>query len=214
MIQVSEIPYERQAAGKMCGAAALHMVYASLGTPVPQWELWPSVTGGHECARTRLLCADALARGLSSVILEARDPWQTLQSCQSQQARVVLNQYRRRVHRLLWSIVVPQFLRPLWRTWFELALLTAPSLPVPRGDDAAGRVTFAPHAHAYVHPVQDVASYRAAIRAGLTSRAQAVAETGEDVELVDAQIAADNQRAARLGLALDSDGRQTRGGES
>ncbi len=91
MIQVSEIPYERQAAGKMCGAAALHMVYASLGAPVPQWELWPSVTGGHECARTRLLCADALARGLSSVILEARDPWQTLQSCQSQQARVVLN---------------------------------------------------------------------------------------------------------------------------
>jgi len=91
MIQAPDIPYERQAAGKMCGAAALHMVYASLGAPVSQRELWPSVTGGHECARTRLLCADALTRGLSSVILEARDPWQTLQNCQTHQARVVLN---------------------------------------------------------------------------------------------------------------------------
>jgi hypothetical protein len=91
MIQAPEIPYERQAAGKMCGAAALHMVYASLGAPVPQRELWPSVTGGHSCARTRLLAADALHRGLSSVILEARDPWQTLQHCQAHHARVVLN---------------------------------------------------------------------------------------------------------------------------
>src|SRR6266508_5622425 len=47
-------------------------------------------------------------------------------------ARVVLNQYRRRVHRLLWSIVVPQLLRPLWNTWFALArgggVLPTPSL--------------------------------------------------------------------------------------
>lgn len=91
MIHAPEIPYERQAAGKMCGAAALQMVYASLGTQVPQWELWPSVTGGHECARTRLLCADALERGFAGVILEARDPWQTLQNCRANHARVVLN---------------------------------------------------------------------------------------------------------------------------
>jgi lambda family phage portal protein len=122
-------------------------------------------------------------------------------------ARVVLNQYRRRVHRLLWSLVVPQFLRPLWNAWFPLAAVQA-GMPVPTLDDAAGRVTFAPHAHAYVHPVQDVASYREAIRAGLTSRAAAVSETGEDVETIDAQIAADNARADRLGLALDSDPRK------
>jgi lambda family phage portal protein len=121
-------------------------------------------------------------------------------------ARVVLNQYRRRVHRLLWSIVVPQFLRPVWNTWFQLAVLQ-PGMPVPSLEDAAGRVTFAPHAHAYVHPVQDVTSYREAIRAGLTSRAAAVSETGEDVETIDAQIAADNARADKLGLAFDSDSR-------
>jgi lambda family phage portal protein len=125
-------------------------------------------------------------------------------------ARVVLNQYRRRVHRLLWSLVVPQFLRPLWQAWFPLAVLQ-PGMPVPALEDAAGRVAFAPHAHAYVHPVQDVASYREAIRAGLTSRQAAVSETGEDVETIDAQIAADNARADRLGLAFDSDPREKGG---
>jgi lambda family phage portal protein len=128
-------------------------------------------------------------------------------------ARVVLNQYRRRVHRLLWSIVVPQFLRPVWNAWFSLAL-AGESLPVTDTylEDRLGRVTFAPHAHAYVHPVQDVASYREAIRAGLTSRAAAVAETGEDVEVIEAQIAADNARADALGLAFTSDARPDEGG--
>lgn len=124
-------------------------------------------------------------------------------------ARVVLNQYRRRVHRILWSIVVPQFLRPLWLEWFRLALTTR-TLPMNEPtylEDRLGRVTFSPHAHAYVHPVQDVASYKEAMLAGLTSRAAAVAETGEDVELIDAQIAADNARADKLGLKFTSDGR-------
>jgi lambda family phage portal protein len=125
-------------------------------------------------------------------------------------ARVVLNQYRRRVHRLLWSVVVPQLLRPLWQEWFRAAVLS-PSITT-GSTTWDKRVTFAPHAHAYVHPVQDVASYREAIRCGLTSRAAAVSETGEDVEVIDAQIAGDNKRADRLGLKLDSDGRTPKAG--
>jgi lambda family phage portal protein len=121
-------------------------------------------------------------------------------------ARVVLNQYRRRVHRLLWSIVVPQFLRKVWDAWFQLAVLSMPHTPDEA--DRLGRVTFAPHAHAYVHPVQDVESYSRAIRAGLTSRQAAVAETGEDVEIIDAQIAADNARADKLGIVLTTDPRK------
>ncbi|MEP7307648.1 MAG: phage portal protein [Acidobacteriota bacterium] len=124
-------------------------------------------------------------------------------------ARVVLNQYRRRLHRLLWSVVVPQVLRPLWNAWFKLAIgiQALPINPDMYLEDRLGRVTFVPHAHAYVHPVQDVASYREAVRSGLTSRAAAVAEQGEDAELIDAQNAADNARADKLGLKYDSDGR-------
>lgn len=117
---------------------------------------------------------------------------------------------------MLWSIVVPQVLRPLWDTWFRLvrnasALNVPGALNVPL-EEFDGRVTFVPHAHAYVHPVQDVASYREAIRAGLTSRAAAVSETGEDVEMIDAQNAADNARADNLKLKYTSDGRNAKDG--
>ena len=106
--------------------------------------------------------------------------------------------------------LVPQLLRPLWNEWFRAAVLS-PSITTGSATWDK-RVTFAPHAHAYVHPVQDVASYREAIRCGLTSRAAAVSETGEDVEVIDAQIANDNKRADRLGLTLDSDGRTPKAG--
>ncbi|MGE3343316.1 MAG: phage portal protein [Vicinamibacterales bacterium] len=121
-------------------------------------------------------------------------------------ARVVLNQYRRRVHRFVWSIFVPQFMRPIWNAWCAAVPASAQISLL----DADRNVTFAPHAWPYVHPVQDVASTREAIRSGLTSRAAAVAETGEDVEVIDAQIAADNKRADKLQIKVDSDGRQQR----
>ena len=127
-------------------------------------------------------------------------------------ARVILNQYRRRVLRFVWSVVVPQFLRPVWNEWIRSAIFMSKALPTPTGDDAGGRVTFAQHAWPYVHPVQDVASTKEAIRSGLTSRASSVAETGEDVEAIDAAIAADNARADKLGLRFDSDSRNQKGG--
>jgi lambda family phage portal protein len=129
-------------------------------------------------------------------------------------ARVVLNQYRRRVHRLLWTVVVPQVLKPLYSEWIRFALTTKllPVDPETYIQDRQGRVSFSPHAHAYVHPVQDVASYREAIKAGLTSRQAAVAETGEDAEVIDAQQEADNRRADGKGLKYTSDARQSEGG--
>ncbi len=47
------------------------------------------------------------------------------------------------------------------------------------------------------------------IRAGLTSRSEAVSATGWNIEDIDAEIAADNARADRLNLVLDSDPRKT-----
>ena len=49
-------------------------------------------------------------------------------------------------------------------------------------------------------PQKDVAAEVAAINAGLMSRRQAVAARGYDLEALDAEIAADNARAASLGL--------------
>jgi lambda family phage portal protein len=120
-------------------------------------------------------------------------------------ARVVLNQYRRRVLRFVWSTFVPQFLQPVYRAWLShtLSLITTSFVD-------ATRVSWSLHAWPYVHPVQDVASVQAAIRAGLTSRAAAVGETGESAEQIDVEQAEDNARADGLGLRYDSDGRQTK----
>ena len=52
----------------------------------------------------------------------------------------------------------------------------------------------------WVDPQKDVAAEVAAINAGLMSRRQAVAARGYDLEALDAEIAADNARAASLGL--------------
>ena len=54
----------------------------------------------------------------------------------------------------------------------------------------------------WVDPIKDVQAEIKAIRAGLKSRCQAIAERGYDTEEVDAAIAADRARAAGLGLAL------------
>ena len=47
------------------------------------------------------------------------------------------------------------------------------------------------------------------VRAGLKSRSETIAQEGWDAEDIDAEIAADNSRADRLGLVFDSDPRKT-----
>jgi hypothetical protein len=94
----AHIPYERQQdpmSNRMCGPAALCMVYRSFGIDCSQAELAPKVTRsgplGNEGARTYLLAQDALARGLSAIVFRARDPLRTLRACQNRPLRLILN---------------------------------------------------------------------------------------------------------------------------
>ncbi len=123
-------------------------------------------------------------------------------------ARIILNGWHRRVSRLQWSCLIPRFLRPTWRTFIGLSGITGPL-----EDPDWKKAVWAAPAWPYVHPVQEVTAAVSAIRGGLVPRSAVIAEaTGEDAEMVDAAIAADQQRADRLGLALDSDGRKAKGG--
>jgi capsid protein len=54
---------------------------------------------------------------------------------------------------------------------------------------------------------QEFNAMKLAIRAGLTSRSEAISAYGYDAEDVDREIAADNARADALGLVFDSDPR-------
>jgi hypothetical protein len=95
---VLDIPYERQrdpASNRSCGAAALCMVYRSLGINCSQAELTAKLTRpepyANPGARTFLLAQDALALGLSAVVLRAKDPLKTLQTCRNHSLRAILN---------------------------------------------------------------------------------------------------------------------------
>ncbi|WP_425395146.1 hypothetical protein [Aeoliella sp.] len=62
---------------RTCGAAALAMGYASFGLDVPLEDIWPRLSLGlsrGEAVGSHRLAADALARGMSAVVLRARDP--------------------------------------------------------------------------------------------------------------------------------------------
>lgn len=92
------IPYERQqetGRNRMCGAAALSMVYHSLGLTCTQTELWPRIAvtdrQGTCFAMTYLLCQNALQLGLHAVTIRAKDPLRILQICSGYSIRAILN---------------------------------------------------------------------------------------------------------------------------
>jgi hypothetical protein len=93
----SEIPFEGQRTTpdtRMCGAAALCMVYRSFGLACEQAEVWEAVARGprgRRLARTHLLCKDAVRRGLFGLIVQAAEPWTALRYCSASGLRVILN---------------------------------------------------------------------------------------------------------------------------
>src|SRR5438309_779044 len=93
----AEIPFEHQLDApdpRMCGAAALCMVYRSFGLACEQAEIWSEIARGprgRRLSRTQLLCQHAIRRGLSGLIVQASDPWAALQRCGAGGLRVILN---------------------------------------------------------------------------------------------------------------------------
>lgn len=93
-----EIPYQRQqivGGGRACGAAALAMVYRSLGVDCRQEDIWDRVAEevrpNERVCRTHRLAQDALRQGLSAAVLQAASPLDLLQWMAGSGTRVVLN---------------------------------------------------------------------------------------------------------------------------
>jgi len=126
--------------------------------------------------------------------------------------RLALLDFRRRVEQWQHGMLVFQFCDPVWRRFVDLALLSGKLRPPAGLSDAdLYRVKWVAHKWSYLHPVQDVQATVNAIRAGLISRDEALAQAGIDAATLDAEIAAANARADGLGLVLDSDPRKTDG---
>jgi lambda family phage portal protein len=116
--------------------------------------------------------------------------------------RVVLNEFRRRLEQLQFSVYVHQLCRPVRAAWMDMAVLSGALVL----EDYAQRrreylrTRWVPQGWAYIQPVQDVQARRMEVQAGFASRSEMVLRTGYDAETVDAENAADLARATKLGL--------------
>lgn len=116
--------------------------------------------------------------------------------------RAGLVEFRRKVDVFRWTVLVPQFCRPLWDRFITLRVLRGeiPAGAFERDRRAWLACDWHPPAWEWVDPLKDIQAETAAVEAGFKSRSQVVAALGEDAERVDALRAEDEARAKRLGV--------------
>lgn len=113
--------------------------------------------------------------------------------------RAGLVEWHRRIEMIQHSTVAFQALRPMWRRWAALEVLSG---RIGGTVEEALACTWITPKRQWVDPSKDVAAEIAAIGAGLMSRREAVAARGLDIEEMDSEIATDQARAQALGLSF------------
>jgi lambda family phage portal protein len=119
-------------------------------------------------------------------------------------------EFQRLCLQIINNVLAFQLCQPVAQNWLNQAVLSG-AIRIP--DYSTNKrqyhnIKWCPDGWPWVDPEKDLKAENLAIRNGLKSRTESVAERGRDVEAVDAEIAADNQRADDLGLKYDSDPRQ------
>ena len=116
--------------------------------------------------------------------------------------RAGLIPFRARVEQSQYGTLAPQLLRPIWRRWLALEVLS-------------GRVELSPEIGAEwimprplqgLDPIKEYGAIKEALALGLMSRTQAINELGWNADALDAEIAADRAREAELGLTFSGGG--------
>jgi lambda family phage portal protein len=131
-------------------------------------------------------------------------------------ARAALLDFRRSIERIQHQVIGHMLCRFIWSRWFDQAVLSG-AIPVSprellRNREDVTDVRWVPPGWDWIDPGKDAEANIALVRAGFTSRTEVVAERGYDIEEVDREIAAEQQRADQAGLKFDSDGRNARSG--
>lgn len=118
--------------------------------------------------------------------------------------RAGLVAFRQRLEQIQYHTIIPQMLRPLWERVITLEVLRG-AIEAP---DFEGQIAdylgaeWYPPAQPWVDPEKDIKAEALAVQHGFRSRRQVVAAQGYGVEELDAEIAADRQREAELGLTF------------
>lgn len=118
--------------------------------------------------------------------------------------RAGLLPFRAKVEQFVYHTLVPQFLDPVFRRVVTDEYL-AGRLELPDLTPAL-RAEWLPPRPMQVDPAKDAQAVRELLAMGLTSRRQAVASLGWNVDRLDAEIAADGERERALGLTFTTTG--------
>ncbi len=154
----------------------------------------PGAAADYDAYMRRQLLALATGTGLPYEYLSG-----DLKDVSDRTLRVATNEFRRLCDAKIWGVLVPRLLAPIRNQWAMFAFIGGQLTEEEAG--AALSVIWQPQAHAPIHPVQDLQAVIMAADAGLRSRSSAISAVfGDDPAAVDAERAADKERADSLGL--------------
>jgi lambda family phage portal protein len=114
-------------------------------------------------------------------------------------ARVALIAFRRRIEQWQSQVLEHQFLRPVYRRWLSVEILSGRIADVALNEATLKHKWISPKG-VWVDPLKDAQAESLAISAGLTSRRECVAARGIDIEQLDSEIAQDRAREKALGI--------------
>lgn len=111
--------------------------------------------------------------------------------------------FRRRIDTIRLNYLIPLVIDPTWRRFLLTEALAGrlPADAILRDFETASAVEFIPPGWSWIDPAKEIAADRDAVEAGFKSRREVVAARGRDIDALDAEIAADRQRAATIGIA-------------
>lgn len=118
--------------------------------------------------------------------------------------RADMNAFRARLEAWQWGLIIPQLCQPVYERVITHAVLSG-TIDLPgfwTDPEPYFECEWFPPRLPAVDPQKDAAAMRELLETGLMSRRQAVAELGFNIEDLDAEIAADREREASLGLSF------------
>ncbi|MCJ9720789.1 phage portal protein [Agrobacterium sp. SHOUNA12C] len=115
--------------------------------------------------------------------------------------RAMMLEVTRKIESLQYHMMVQQFCQPVWERFVDEAYLNSLWEPdAGKEPEDYYDVEWITPARGYINPLQEVQAYAMAVEKGITSRKRISNQFGEDVEEIDEENQADQQRAHQKGL--------------
>lgn len=156
----------------------------------------PASTGGYDPYKTSMLHTIAAGFRVPHALLSGR-----LDKVNYSSSKVGIESFKVMMTSLQWQVIIPMLCEPIWEWFLDAAYMAG---EIETRDHPA---KWSPPKFYSADPGKDNAARLAEVRAGFTSLSAAIAETGEDPDVVLAQIAIDNAKLDALKIILDSDPR-------